>query len=596
MDKVPVFSMGYGMTAAADGRWFPWVFNFPTTYWSQASAVIRYIGQQEGGLDKLKGKKIAHIYHNSPYGKEANPTLEELSRRFGFELTLLAVDHPGQEQKSTWLQVRRLNPDWIFMSGWGVMNQVAIKEAAAIGFKMDHLIGNWWSASDADVIPAGDGAKGYKGATFHAPGTNFKVHQEIFRVLYDQGKGAGKKEAVGEVLYNRGIVNAMFTVEAIRTAMAKFGNKPLTGEQMRWGLENLNVTDKRLEELGMKGFTHPVKVTCEDHEGAGPVLFEQWDGKKWSIVSEWVPVMKDVVRPEARGRGRRRGEEAGLHHARLREGEIDTNAVSDRPAPLLSVNNVEVIYDHVILVLKGVSLQVAEGSIVALLGANGAGKSTTLKAISGLLRTERGDVSKGSIELLGEPIHRRDPAEVVARGVVQVMEGRRVFEHLTVEENLLAGAYTQGGATLRHDLDRVYAYFPRLYERRGGYAGYISGGEQQMLAIGRALMAHPRLMLLDEPSMGLAPMLVAEIFQIVARLNREEKLAVLLAEQNAAMALKVAGHAYVMENGRVVLDGDGPTIAENEDIKEFYLGLSGVGQRKSYRDVKHYRRRKRWLS
>jgi branched-chain amino acid transport system substrate-binding protein len=298
VDKVPVFSMGYGMTAAADGRWFPWVFNFPTTYWSQASAVIRYIGQQEGSLEKLKGKKIAHIYHNSPYGKEANPTLEDLSRRYGFELTLLAVDHPGQEQKSTWLQVRRLNPDWIFMSGWGVMNQVAIKEAAAIGFKMDHFIGNWWSASDADVIPAGDGAKGYKGATFHAPGTGFKVHQEIFRVLYDQGKGAAKREAVGEVLYNRGIVNAMFTVEAIRTGMAKFGNKPLTGEQIRWGFENLNVTDKRLEELGMKGFTHPVKVTCEDHEGAGPVLFEQWDGKKWNIVSEWVPVMKDVVRPK----------------------------------------------------------------------------------------------------------------------------------------------------------------------------------------------------------------------------------------------------------------------------------------------------------
>ncbi len=193
VDKIPVFSMGYGMTAAADGRWFPWVFNFPTTYWSQASAVIRYIGQQEGGPDKLKGKKIAHIYHNSPYGKEANPTLEELAQRLGFELTLLAVDHPGQEQKSTWLQVRRLNPDWIFMSGWGVMNQVAIKEAAAIGFKMDHFIGNWWSSSDADVIPAGDGAKGYKGATFHAPGTDFKVHQEIFRVAVRQGQGRGQE-------------------------------------------------------------------------------------------------------------------------------------------------------------------------------------------------------------------------------------------------------------------------------------------------------------------------------------------------------------------------------------------------------------------
>jgi branched-chain amino acid transport system ATP-binding protein len=271
--------------------------------------------------------------------------------------------------------------------------------------------------------------------------------------------------------------------------------------------------------------------------------------------------------------------------------------VSDDARPLLSVNNIEVIYDHVILVLKGVSLQVPEGGIVALLGANGAGKSTTLKAISGLLRTERGDVTKGSIELLGEPIHRKDPAEVVRRGVVQVMEGRRVFEHLTVEENLLTGAYTQrNGRSLKRDLDLVYGYFPRLADRRGSQAGYISGGEQQMVAIGRALMARPKLMLLDEPSMGLAPMLVAEIYEIVERLNREEKVSVLLAEQNAIMALRAAQYAYVMETGRIVLDGDRTTISENEDIKEFYLGLSGVGQRKSYRDVKHYKRRKRWLS
>ena len=264
---------------------------------------------------------------------------------------------------------------------------------------------------------------------------------------------------------------------------------------------------------------------------------------------------------------------------------------------LLSVNNIEVIYDHVILVLKGVSLQIPEGGIVALLGANGAGKSTTLKAISGLLRTERGEVTKGSIEFLGNAIHRRDPSEVVQQGIVQVMEGRHVFEHLTVEENLLAGAYTRkNGQGLRADLDRVYGYFPRLTERRGTRAGYISGGEQQMLAIGRALMARPRLMLLDEPSMGLAPMLVAEIFEIVARLNREEQVAVLLAEQNATTALRFAQYGYVMENGRIVLDGDARTISENEDIKEFYLGLTGVGQRKSYRDVKHYRRRKRWLS
>ena len=271
--------------------------------------------------------------------------------------------------------------------------------------------------------------------------------------------------------------------------------------------------------------------------------------------------------------------------------------LADTAAPLVAVRNVEVIYDHVILVLKGVSLTVPEGGIVALLGANGAGKSTTLKAISGLLRTERGEVTKGSIELLGAPVQALDPSEVVRRGIVQVMEGRRVFEHLSVEENLLTGAYTQGGGrAMKQDLEKVYEYFPRLVERRGISAGYISGGEQQMLDIGRALMARPRVMLLDEPSMGLAPMLVAEIYEIVARLNREQKVAVLLAEQNAAMALRVAEYAYVMENGRVVLDGDRRTISENEDIKEFYLGLSGVGQRRSYRDVKSYRRRKRWLS
>ena len=298
VDKIPVFSMGYGMTAAADGRWFPWVFSFPTTYWSQASAVIRYIGEQEGGLDKLKGKKIAHIYHNSPYGKEANPTLEELAKKYSFELTLLAVDHPGQEQKATWLQVRRLNPDWIFLSGWGVMNQVAVKEAAATGFRMDHLIGNWWSSSDADVVPSGEGAKAYKGATFHAPGTNFKVFQDIVRYVYDKGKGAGKKEEMGSPLYNRGVVNAMFSIEAIRTAMGKYGNKVLTGEQVRWGFEHFNLTEQRLDQLGMKGFTHPIKVSCEDHEGNGPILIEQWNGQKWQIVSGWVAPLRDVVRPK----------------------------------------------------------------------------------------------------------------------------------------------------------------------------------------------------------------------------------------------------------------------------------------------------------
>jgi branched-chain amino acid transport system ATP-binding protein len=271
--------------------------------------------------------------------------------------------------------------------------------------------------------------------------------------------------------------------------------------------------------------------------------------------------------------------------------------VNADPAPLLKVNNIEVIYDHVILVLKGVSLAIPEGGLVALLGANGAGKSTTLKAISNLLHVERGEVTKGTIEFLGARIDRAEAATLVRRGIVQVMEGRRIFAHLTVEENLRTGAYTRrNDQAVNSDLDRVYHYFPRLRERRLVKGGYISGGEQQMLAIGRALMARPKLMLLDEPSMGLAPMLVREIFDIVVRMNREEKVAILLAEQNAAMALRAVQYGYVMENGRIVLDGDAKMLRENEDIKEFYLGLTGVGQRRSYRDVKHYRRRKRWLS
>jgi len=310
VDKVPVFSMGYGMSASSDGRWFPWVFNLPTNYWSQASAVIRYIGSQEGGLEKLKGKKIVHIFHNSPYGKEANSTLEDLSKKHQFELTLLPVDHPGQEQGATWLQVRRINPDWIFMSGWGVMNQVAIKEAASKGVKMDRFIGNWWSATEADVVPAGDGAKGYRGATFHAPGVNFKVHQDIVKHVYDKGKGAGKKEAMGEALYNRGLVNAMYAAEAIRTGMKGAKTAPTT-EQIRWGFENLNLSDKRLEELGMKGFTHALKVSCEDHEGNGPIRIQQWDGQKWTLVSDWISPMRDVVRPKIEAAAVEEGKKLG---------------------------------------------------------------------------------------------------------------------------------------------------------------------------------------------------------------------------------------------------------------------------------------------
>ncbi|MCH9013314.1 MAG: ABC transporter substrate-binding protein [Proteobacteria bacterium] len=297
VDKIPILSMGYGRTAAADGRVFKWIFNFPTTYWSQASGFINYVAQQEGGLDKLKGMKIAHIYHNSAYGKEANPTLEVLAEKYGYNLTLLAVDHPGQEQKATWLQIRRLKPDWIFMSGWGVMNQVAVKEAAGIRYPMDHFVGNWWSGSDADVIPAGKGAIGYKSATFHAAGTGFQVHKDIVKYVYGGDEAKAKENNIGEVLYNRAVINAMFSVEAIRTAQGKFGNKALGGEQVRWGLENFDLTEARLKELGLEGFTRPFKVSCVDHETGGPIIIQQWDGKQWSMVSDWIPTMRDVVRP-----------------------------------------------------------------------------------------------------------------------------------------------------------------------------------------------------------------------------------------------------------------------------------------------------------
>jgi branched-chain amino acid transport system ATP-binding protein len=266
-------------------------------------------------------------------------------------------------------------------------------------------------------------------------------------------------------------------------------------------------------------------------------------------------------------------------------------------APLLKVNNIEVVYEHVILVLKGVSLEVPAGGIISLLGANGAGKTTTLKAISNLVKAERGEVTKGTVEFEGKRIDKMYAPAVVKMGLIQIMEGRRTFEHLTVEDDLLTGAYTRGHATkgIKESLEMVYSYFPRLVERKNVKTGYVSGGEMQMCAIGRALMAKPKLMLLDEPSMGLAPLLVQEIFEIIVRLNKEEKVAMLLAEQNAAKALQFANYGYIMENGRVVLDGASETLKDNADVREFYLGLTEIGK-KSYRDVKHYKRRKRWLA
>jgi branched-chain amino acid transport system ATP-binding protein len=279
------------------------------------------------------------------------------------------------------------------------------------------------------------------------------------------------------------------------------------------------------------------------------------------------------------------------------------NAMSTAPAaapataPYLAINNIEVIYDHVILVLKGVSLSVPEGGIFALLGANGAGKTTTLKAISNLLHAERGEVTKGTIEFKGARIDKLTPNQLVRMGVCQVMEGRHCFQHLTVEENLLTGAFTRSisRAELKAELERVYHYFPRLKQRRTSQSGYTSGGEQQMTAIGRALMARPTMILLDEPSMGLAPQIVEEIFGIVQDLNSKERVSFLLAEQNTMVALRFANYGYILENGRVVMDGAAKDLSTNEDVKEFYLGLSTAG-RKSFRDVKHYRRRKRWLA
>ena len=275
--------------------------------------------------------------------------------------------------------------------------------------------------------------------------------------------------------------------------------------------------------------------------------------------------------------------------------KVSKNKKPNTSEDVLIVNNIEVVYSHVILVLKGVSLKVKKGGITALLGGNGAGKSTTLKSISNLLASERGEVTKGSVTYSNEYIHDLDPSQLVKKGVIQVMEGRHCFEHLTVEENLLTGAYTRSNnKEVKEDLERVYSYFPRLRDRRTSLAGYTSGGEQQMIAIGRALMAHPTMILLDEPSMGLAPQLVKQIFEIVAEINRKEGVTILLAEQNTNMALQYAEYAYILENGRVVMEGTAESMRDNEDVKEFYLGISGEG-RQSFKDVKQYRRRKRWL-
>ena len=298
-DKIPIVSIGYGRTDAADGRVFPYVFPLVTTYWSQNTAKIKFIGAKEGGMDKLKGKKIVNIYHDSAYGKETIPVLDAQAKKFGFQVTHIAVPHPGNEQQAQWLQIRQIKPDWVILRGWGVMNPVALKAAAKIGFPRDKIVGVWWSGAEEDVIPAGDAAKGYIAAGFNVSGTNYPVVQDIQKRIYAKGKGEmDDKSRIGSIYYNRGVVHGIITVEAIRKAQEKYGKgKPMTGEQVRWGLENLNITDARLKELGATNFMQALKVSCMDHEGGGSVKFMQWDGKKWNTITDWITSDQSIVRP-----------------------------------------------------------------------------------------------------------------------------------------------------------------------------------------------------------------------------------------------------------------------------------------------------------
>ncbi|MGO8954207.1 MAG: ABC transporter substrate-binding protein [Rhodomicrobium sp.] len=300
-DKIPILSSAYGRTSVANGRVFPWIFNFPVNYWSAASIMVEYIGQKEGGMDKLTGKKIALVYHNSAYGKEPIPTLTALSKKHGFELIAYPVDSPGNEQKATWLQVRHDRPDWLLLWGWGVMNQVSIKEAAGIRFPMDHFIGNWWSSSDNDVKPAGLEANGYLGTAFHAAGAGFPVHKDVLKYVYDAGKAVDPsfKDRIGEVLYNRGLVTAMYTAEAIAKAQELHKTKDVTGEMVRDGLEALDITADRLKAIGFEGLVEPVKVTCANHEGPARGAIQQWDAnaKKWKLITGYFDSDRSVIDP-----------------------------------------------------------------------------------------------------------------------------------------------------------------------------------------------------------------------------------------------------------------------------------------------------------
>lgn len=297
-DKIPMVTIGYGRTDAADGRVFPWVFPMITTYWSQASAIVNYMGQKEGGMDKLKGKKIGLLYHDSAYGKESHAIMDKLAAKHGFEVIKIAVAHPGNEQQSQWLQIRQAKPDYVVLWGWGVMNPTAIKAAAKTGYPREKLIGVWWSGAEEDTVPAGAAAKGFVAAGFNVAGANYPVVADIKKHVYGKDKGNMEdKSRIGSVYYNRGVVHGIITVEGIRKAQEKFGKgKSLTGEQMRWGLENLNLDEARLKALGATGFMPPLKITCADHEGPGKVKFQQWDGTQWKVITDWVDSDRPLVR------------------------------------------------------------------------------------------------------------------------------------------------------------------------------------------------------------------------------------------------------------------------------------------------------------
>ncbi len=296
-DKIPLITMGYGRSESVDGSVFPWNFPLLGTYWTAADIIIHHLGNLNGGLDKLKGKKIALVYHDSPYGKEPIPLLEVRAKRHGFTLMTIPVTHPGVEQKAAWLQIRQNRPDYVLLWGWGVMNSTAIKEAVAVAYPRDRMYGVWWAGAEPDVTPAGEDAKGYNSITLQHSAGQTSVHADILKYVYAKGNGSGPKETVGQVLYNRGMINAMLVVESIRTAQGKFGKKPLTGEQVRWGIENLDLNEKRISQLGIAGMLQPLKVSCNDHEGVRHARIHQWDGKQWKFVSDWIEGDNGLLRP-----------------------------------------------------------------------------------------------------------------------------------------------------------------------------------------------------------------------------------------------------------------------------------------------------------